>query len=177
MQIVENSSARLRLGENWERLSIFFMVIAVVFAIVVVVRHVDPRQLINSVLFALSAIFFRRTSQIDLDKSARRCEIWRRDMLKRSNRILAFDEIVDVRVELMSPDTSVQPHTRLSLTTNEGEVPLTAGFMASLDHHVELREAMVDVIFKGRARPAPLDPVQVLRDGGRPIAAAMRSWS
>lgn len=175
MRIVENSASHLKLRETSTRLSAFLAVVAAIFTISVVVRHSDPRQLINAGLFAASALFFRRISRTDLDKSARRCRIFRLDMWRRSDRTVPFDDIDDVQVELMQPDTSVQCHTRLSLVTSAGPIPLTAGFIADLDGHIAIREVMVDVIFNGRSRPPPLDPGQLLRDGGRPIAASMRA--
>jgi hypothetical protein len=34
---------------------------------------------------------------------------------------------------------------------------------------------MLDVIFAGRPRPAPIDPVKLLLDAGRPYNAARRA--
>jgi hypothetical protein len=96
-------------------------------------------------------------------------------MWRRSQRVIPFGDISDVRVDVMRPDTSVQVHTRLSLVTSTETIPLTAGFQADLDWHIKLRELMVDVIFSGRTRPAHLDAEEVLIAGGRPITAAMRS--
>ena len=175
MRVVEDSASRLRLEETSGRLPALLLAIAVCVAVGVVSLHVDPRQLINAALFAISALFFRRISRIELDKSARGCRIWRLDMWRRSDRTMPFDDITDVQVEVMRPDTSVQVHTRLTLVTSAGPVPLTAGYQANLDAHIALREAMVGVIFSGRPRPAALDPGQLLRDGGRPLAAAMRA--
>jgi hypothetical protein len=151
------------------------LAVAVGVAGAVVALRLDPRQLINAALFAAAAVFFRRISRIELDKSARRCRIWRLDMWRRSDRTVGFDDIMDVQVEVMRPDTSVLVHTRLKLVLSAGAIPLSAGYRANLDAHIALRESMVDVIFSGRAPPARLDPAQVLRDGGRPIAAAMRA--
>jgi hypothetical protein len=139
-----------------------------------VVRQGDKRLLINAALFGVSALFFRRDSRIELDKFARRCRIQRLDMLRRSDRTIAFDDIRDVGVEVMRPDTSVQAHTRLSILTAADRFPLTAGYTADLSTHIAIREVMVDAIFSGTSRPPPLDPAQVLRDGGRPFTAALR---
>jgi hypothetical protein len=95
-------------------------------------------------------------------------------MWRRSQRDINFEDITDVRVEVMRPDTSAQVHTRLSLATTDGDVPLTAGYRANLDQHLGLRETMADAIFRGRARPARLDARQLLIDAGRPLAAEMR---
>jgi hypothetical protein len=175
MRIIENSSARLRLRETMGYLPAFLASAAVLIAIVVVVRHDDPKQLINAFLFGAAAVFFRRESRITFDKSARRCGIWRQDMWRRSYRTIPFDDIEDVQVEIETPDTDALTHSRLSLLTAAGPVPLTAGFSATLDWQISLRETMVDVIFLGRPRPAPIDPVQLLLKAGRPFAAARRA--
>ena len=175
MRIVQNSPALLTLEETSGRLPALLLVIAVGIAVAVIAQHADLRQLINAGLFGVSAVFFRRKSRVELDRSARCCRIWRLDMWRRSTRTLAFDDITDVQVEVMQPDTSVQCHTRLTLLAPAGPVPLTAGFRAELDGQIALRETMADVIFTGRVRPARLDPRQVLVDGGRPFAAAMRA--
>jgi hypothetical protein len=175
MRIVQNSASCLELQESSGYLPAFLLGAAVIVAIVVVTRHADPRQLINAALFAISAVFFRRQSRITLDKARRTCEISRLDMWRRSDRSVAFDDINDVKVEIMRPDTSVQIHTRLSLVTHDGQLPLTAGYRANLDQHIQLREAMVDIIFSGKSRPAPLDAGQLLVEAGRPIAAIMRT--
>lgn len=175
MRIVENSASSLQLEETSGPLPAFLLGVAFIVAIVVVTRHADPKQLVNAALFAASAVFFRRKSRITLDKAGRLCEIWRQDMWRQSDRSLAFDDIKDVKVEIMRPDTSVQCHSRLSLVIPEGPLPLTAGYRANLDQHIQLREAMVDIIFSGKSRPAPLDAAQLLVDAGRPIAAIMRA--
>jgi hypothetical protein len=175
MRIVENSPKCLRLEESSERLAAFLLAVAVILAIVIIAQHLNPKQLINAFLFAAAAVFFRRKSQVKLDRSARHCEIVRQDMWRQSHQSVPFDNINNVQVEIMRPDTSVQVHSRLSLETSEGALPLTAGYRADLDRHLELREAMVDVIFSGRSRPMPLDAAQLLRDAGRPIAASMHA--
>jgi hypothetical protein len=175
MRIVENSRSCLRLQETSGFLPALLLAAAAILVIVVIGRHVDPRQLINAALFAIAAAFFRRSSRIVLDKPARHCRIRRLDMWRQSQRDIKFDDITDVRVQIMRPDTSVQVHTRLLLATSSGDVPLSAGYRANLDQHIALRETIVDVIFSGRARPAPLEARQLLIDAGRPMAAVMRS--
>ena len=175
MRIVENSPTALRLQETSGWLPALLAGAAVAIVVYVAARHADPRQLINAGLFAVATVFFRRVSGVELDKRARTLRLSRVDMWRRSERTVAFGEITDVQVELMRPDTSSQSHSRLTVITPAGAVPLTAGFAPGLDRQIALREAMVEVVFAGRARPAPLDPVQVLRDGGRPLAAAMRA--
>jgi len=175
VQVVENSPSRLRLQETSGILPAILMGGAVLVVIVVIYRGVDPRQLINAVLFSAAAVFFRRIARITLDNERRILRLFRVDMWRRSERTIPFDDISDVQVEVARPETSVQTHTRLTLTTANGPVPLTAGYRANLDAHIALRETLVDVIFNGRSRPAPLSAVQVLLAGGRPLAAAMRA--
>jgi hypothetical protein len=177
VRIIENTPSYLRLQETSGRLPAILLGAAVIIAVAVVYSGSDLRQLVNAVLFAGSAVFFRRISRVELAKAGRTARIFRVDMWKRSDRAIPFDDISDVRVEVMRPDTSVQCHTRLTLTTGAGPVPLTAGFRANLDDHIALRETMVDVIFSGRTRPAPLSAVEVLTEGGRPLLAAMRGDS
>src|SRR5690242_8415049 len=168
MRIIENSSSRLRLRESSGWLPLFLFAAAVVIAVVVITRHDNPKQLINSALFAAAAVFFRRESRITLDKAARRFGIWRQDMWRHSYQAVPFDDIEDVQVEIARPDTGPLAHCRLSLVTSGGAVPLTAGFSATLDWQIKLRETMLDVIFVGRPRPLPLDPVKLLMEAGRP---------
>jgi hypothetical protein len=175
MHIVENTCSCLKLRESTGYLPAFLASSAVIVAVVVLVRHDNPKQLINAFLLAVAAVFFRRESKITLDKAARRCGLWRRDMWRSSYRSVGFDDIDDVQVEIMRPNTSAQTFTRLSLQTKSGAVPLTASFRADLDRHIALRESMVDVIFLGRPRPAALDPVKLLLDAGRPFAAERRA--
>jgi len=171
MHIVENTGSCLKLRESTGYLPAILASAAAIVVVVVVFRHDNPKQLINAFLFAIAAVFFRRESRITLDKLARRCGLWRRDMWRTSYRAIAFDDIDNVQVEICRPNTSVQTFTRLSLQTSTGAVPLTAGYRADLDRHIALRETMVDVIFVGRTRPAALDPVKLLLDAGRPFAA------
>jgi hypothetical protein len=175
MRIIENSSSRLRLRETTGYLPIFLAAGAIVIAVIVISRHDNPKQLINSGLLTMAAVFFRRESRITLDKPARRCGIWRQDMWRRSYRAIAFDEIEDVEVEIQKPNTDVLAYCRLCLVASSGKVPLTAGFSATLDWQIKVRETMIDAIFVGRPRPAALDPVQLLLDAGRPFAAAKRA--
>jgi hypothetical protein len=175
MYIVENSPSRLRLRESSGYLPVFLGCAAIVIAVVVIAGHKDPKQLINAILFGVAAVFFRRESRITLDKAGRRFELWRRDMWRHSYRAIAFDQINGVQVEMQRPNTSVQNFSRLSLETSVGAVPLTASFRADFDKLIALRETMVDVIFAGRERPAPLDPVQLLADAGRIFAAERRA--
>jgi hypothetical protein len=174
VRIVENSPSYLRLRETSGILPAILFGCAALIVVVVIAERADLRQLISAALFAASAVFFRRIARIELDKSGRVARISRVDMWRPSERLIGFDDISDVQVEVMRPDTSVQPHTRLGLATTQGHVPLTAGYSAALDAHLALRETMVDAIFSGRARPARLDAAQVLIDGGRPISAAWR---
>jgi hypothetical protein len=175
MRIVENTGSCLKFRESTGYLPAFLASAAVIVMVVVVVRHDNPKQFANVLLFATAAVFFRRESRITLDKVARRCGLWRRDMWRSSYRAISFDDIDDVQVEIERPNSSVQTFTRLSLQTKSGAVPLTASFRADLDRHIALRESMLDVIFVGRPRPAALDPVQLLLDAGRPFAAERRA--
>ena len=74
-------------------------------------------------------------------------------MSRRTDRTVSFDDIGDVRVDIMRPDTSVQCHTRLPLAASAGTVPLTAGFIADPGVDIASREVMVHAIFDGRPWP------------------------
>lgn len=175
MRIVASTPECLKLRETTGYLPVILGSAAVILTIAIIAEHQDPKQLVTVGLFAVSAVFFRRDSRITLDKAARRCCVWRRDMWRSSYRALSFDEIKDVQVEIMRADTDVRTHSRLSLLTSGGPVPLTAGFSADLDAQIAVRDAMVDVIFVGRPQPAALDPVQLLLNAGRPFAAERRA--
>lgn len=175
MRIVENSSSCLRLRESSGYLPPILGIAALSIALLVVVGHKDPRQLITAFFFAAATVFFRRDSRITLDKLARRCDIWRLDMWRRTYRGLPFDDVKDVQVQIERPDTGAVAHSRLVLATSCEAIPLTAGYSATLDWHLKLREQLVDLIFVGRSRPAPLDPVKLLQDSGRPFLAARRA--
>jgi hypothetical protein len=174
MRIVEDSQSHLRLRENFSLLSTLLLGASGLTVAFAILRHADRVLLINAALFAVSGLFFRRVSEVDLDKGTKHCRISRLDVFRRSERMIAFDEITDVRVEIQRADTSAQDHARLNLVTATGAVALTAGFAAGVDAQIALREAMVDVIFLGRPRPAPLDPVRVLAQGGRVFHGAVR---
>jgi hypothetical protein len=174
MRIVEDSPSHLRLRDSLSLLSYFLLAVCGVILVFAAVGHGKPALLINAGLFAAAGFFFRRVSDVDLDKAAKRCRISRLDMVRRTEQTIAFDAIVDVRLELQRPNTSAQDHARIDLVTASGSISLTAGFAPGVDRQIALREAMVDVIFLGRPRPAPLDPVQVLADGGRVMNAAVR---
>jgi len=175
MYVVANSPECLRLRESSRLVSTVLAGAAVALGIFAVSRHFDRTLLINTGIAAVAAVFFRRESRVTLDKPARRCGIWRRDMWRTSYRAIAFDDITDVRVEIERPDTGRQTHSRLAVVTRDGAVPLTAGFGPGLDDQIRIREAMVDMIFAGRGRPAVIDPVQLLLDAGQPFAAERRA--
>jgi hypothetical protein len=85
---------------------------------------------------------------------------------------LAFADITDVRVEIgPSPGDSADISCRLSLVAASAVVPLAASYEPDQARYNAMREAVLEVVFEDRRKPAALDPVRTLVKQGRIIDA------
>jgi hypothetical protein len=95
----------------------------------------------------------------------------RLDVLRLTHRRLAFDDIVDVRLEI---DRSHDPDGlayRLSLSTTSAVIPLSIIYEPGFERYSGMREAVLDAVFKVAQRPTTEDPISALVKAGRVIDA------
>jgi len=170
MRIVENRAARLALRDRTLWVTWICAPAACVLLIVALSRH-DWRPAVTGALFALSALFFLRSSDVVFDKASRTCTLRRRDMWRTSERTVRFDDIDDILIDVISDNTTVLVSCRLALKTRTGEVPFSASYEPGLERFEEMRGSIVDLIFAGRAPPPVFDPVKSLAIAGRLIDA------
>ena len=113
-----------------------------------------------------------RATDVTFDKIGRICTIRRFDVWWVMRRRLAFADITDVSVEIgPSPGDSTDISCRLGLVTASAVVPLTASYEPDQARYNAMREAVLEVVFKDRRKPAALDPVRMLVKQGRIIDA------
>jgi hypothetical protein len=133
----------------------------------------DPsEQLIPAALIVVFGLAFLRATDVTFDKVGRICAIRRFDVLRVKRTQIAFADIVDVRVEIEPmPDNPASISCRLSLVTASAVIPLTASYEPDQDRYSAMRDAVLEVVFKDRQKPAALDPVRMLVKEGRIIDA------
>jgi hypothetical protein len=172
MRITENTPARLILRDRTYWFSIVCFATTAILA-TVAVSHERTDQLLGTGFFLLCGFLTLRAGTIVFDKSARRCEIRRLDIVSFKRIQLAFDVIVDIRVE-PSPGGD-DPGTigcRLSVVTATATLPLSAVYTPGLEHYNRMRDAILDMLYAGTPRPPASDPAALLAVQGNVIAAA-----
>ena len=171
MRIVEDSQTRLVLRDRTSWVSIVCGAAAVVIS-VFALSYPEPKGLISAALCLLFAIVFFRNSDVAFDKAARSCTVKRRDMWRLARSVIPFEAIKGIEVQTMIPgDSPTMTSCRLSLSTNNGEVPLSATYEPDLHRFEAMRRAIVDVVFTDRPAPCPSDPVRALVESGRIVEA------
>ncbi len=172
MRISENTPSRLRLRDRTLWISLVCFAAAAAIVVGVAFDREQSGQLIPAVLSVIFGLAFLRATDVTFDKIERVCAVRRFDVLRVARTRLAFEEIVDVRVEIEPmPDNAAAVSCRLSLVTASGAVPLTAGYEPDQARYDTMREAVLEVVFRDRRKPAALDPVRMLVKEGRFIDA------
>ncbi len=172
MRIVEDSPThfRMRGGSLW--IAAICIAAALVAVGHVVLAHAPPKELIAAAFSAAFGLAFLRASDVICDRLGKTCQVSRFNLFGLHRRQLAFRDISNVIVEtLRDPDGGDAMMCRLSLMTTTGAIPLTASYQSGLGRHEAMREALVNVIFAGRSRPAAPDPLDALIHAGRRIDA------
>ena len=171
MRISEDTPDRLRLADR----TLWLSAVPVGAAMILVggaIYDSEPRLLITAGLFLVFALLCLRMTDVTFDKVARTCSIRRLDVFRVTRIELAFDDILDARVELEPmPDDPAVPSCRLGLVTTSAIIPLTAAYEPSQERYEAMRAAALDVVFNGRPRPAAADPIHQLVKEGRILDA------
>ena len=172
MRITENTPTHLRFRDRTLWISVICFAAAGVLG---VYAACDPGQFelfIPATLFLMFGLAFLRATDVTFDKVARTCVISRLDVLRVMRVRLAFEEIVDVKVEIapLEGDSTV-PSCRLSLVTASALVPLTMSYSPDERRHDVMRETVLETVFGDGKRPAALDPIRMLVKDGRIIDA------
>jgi hypothetical protein len=168
MRISENTASRLRLRDRTLWISVVCFAAALVLAARFAFVRDQPSLLIPAALFLVFAFAFLRASDVTFDKLERICAIRRLDVLRLTRIRLAFEEILDARVEIAPfPESASALSCRLSLVTASAVVPLSAGYEPNYARYNGIRDAVLDAVFKDAKRPAAVDPVRMLVDEGR----------
>ena len=126
MRISENTPSRLTLRDRTLWISVPCFGLAGIF----IVRLADqPSLLVPAALFLMFGLAFLHATDVTFNKIDRTCAIRRLDVLRLTHIRLAFEDIIDVRVEIAPfPDDERVPSCRLSLVTASAIVPLTASY-------------------------------------------------
>jgi hypothetical protein len=171
MRIAENTPSRLVLRDRtlWISAVCFTAAAALVGRVAFDLDGAGQRApAALSVLFGLA---FLRATDVTFDKTERTCFVRRLDVLRLTHRRIAFDDIVDVRLEI---DRSHDPDGlayRLSLSTTSAVIPLSVTYEPGFERYSGMREAVLDAVFKAAQRPMTEDPINDLVKAGRVIDA------
>jgi hypothetical protein len=172
VRIVEDSPThfRMRGGSLW--IAAICFAAALVAVGHVVLAHAPSKELIAAAFSAAFGLAFLRASDVTCDRHARTCQVSRFTLLGLRRWQFAFRDITNVAVEtIRDPDGGDATMCRLTLTTTSGAIPLSASYQSGLGRHEAMREALVNVLFAGRSRPAAPDPLDALLRAGRRIDA------
>jgi hypothetical protein len=168
MRISENTASHLRLRDRTLWISAVCFGAAMIFIVRLAIVRDPPTLLIPAALFVIFGLAFLRATDATFDKIARICDIRRLDVLRLTRTRLAFEDILDARVEIApSPESASVLSCRLSLVTASGVVPLSAVYAPDHARYSAMRDAVLDAVFKDAPRPAAVDPVRMLAKEGR----------
>jgi hypothetical protein len=172
MRITENTPSYLKLRDRTLWISVLCFGIAAIFIARIACVPDEPGVLIPGVGFLVFGFAFLRATDVTFDKIERICAIRRFDVVRLARTRLAFEDIVDVRVETEPmPDDARVPSCRLSLATASAMVPLTASYQPDQERFNIMRDTVLDAVLGDRPRPAAVDPVRALVKQGRIIDA------
>jgi hypothetical protein len=172
MRISENSPSRLTLRNRTLWISVVCFGAAAILAARSAFDPDQSEQLIPAALSLMFGLAFLHATDVTFDRIGRSCAIRRFDVLRLTRMRLAFEDIMDIRVEIApSPDSPAAISCRLSLVTASAIVPLTASYEPDQARYNAMRDTVLEVVFGDRPRPPALDPVRMLVQQGRIIDA------
>jgi hypothetical protein len=172
MRITENTSSHLRLRDRTLWISLVCFAAAVLLGVYAACDQGQFGPFIPAALFLMFGLAFLRATDVTFDKVERTCIISRFDVLRVMRMRLAFEEIVDARVEIEPmPDDPRVLSCRLSLVTASTTVPLTVSYQPDEARYGAMREAVLETVFGDGKRPAAVDPIHMLLNEGRIIDA------
>jgi hypothetical protein len=172
VRLAENSPDSLVLRDRSALLALLLLGAAVLMAVSFLLVRGQAGLLVVAAFFAVCGLAFLRTSTVVFDKGSRTCFIRRRDIFKVTERAVPFSEITNVRLDQSSGGEMGTTSTfRVTLVTQAEDVPLSAVYEAGRAKYEAMREALVDILFDSRARPAEPDPVEGMLKSGRIIDA------
>jgi hypothetical protein len=166
MRIAENSPSRLLLRDRTLWMSAICLGATLVLAGGAVFTN-RPDLFYTAALFLVFALLSLHATDATFDKTRRVCDIRRLNVLRLTRMHLAFDDIVDARVELAPIDDPRTLCCRLSLVTISGSVPLSAAFEPDETRYGAMREAVLDTVMAAGPHPPAVDPVRILVEQGR----------
>jgi hypothetical protein len=171
VRIAENTPSRLILRDRTLWISVVCFTAAAALVGRVAFDLDGAVQLVPAAVSVLFGLAFLRATDVTFDKTESRCLVRRLDVLRLTHWRLAFDDIVDVRLEI---DRSHDPDGlgyRLSLSTASAVIPLSATYEPGFERYSAMREAVLDAVFKAVQRPTTEDPINDLVKAGRVIDA------
>ena len=172
MRISENTSSRLTLRDRTLWISALCFGLAGIFIVRLAFDPDQPGLLVPAALFLMFGLALLHATDVTFDKTERTCVIRRLDVMRLTHMRLAFEDIIDVRVEFaLFPDDERVPSCRLSLVTASAIVPLTASYQPNQERFNVMRNTVLEVALGNRPRPTIVDPVRVLVKEGRIIDA------
>src|SRR4030088_85535 len=163
MRISENTPSHLRLRDRTLWISAVCFAAAAILLVCFAFDRDQSEQLIPAALSAMFGLAFLHATDVTFDKRARTCFVRRFDVLRLMRMRLAFEDIIDVRVEIAPmPDDPAVLSCRLSLVTASAIMPLTASYQPDQAQFNAMRDTVLEAVFGDRPRPAALDPVRML---------------
>jgi hypothetical protein len=166
MRIAENSPSRLLLRDRTLWMSAVCLTSTLILAGGAIFTD-QPKLFYTAALFLLFALLFLHATDANFDKTRRVCDIRRLNMVRLTRMHVAFDDIVDARIELAPVDDPRAPCCRLSLVTISADVPLSAAYEPDEARYAAMREAVLDTVMTAGPRPPAVDPVRLLVEQGR----------
>jgi hypothetical protein len=165
MRIVENSPSRLRLRDRTRWVSAACLGSTLILAGGAIFTK-QPDLFYTAALFLVFAVLALHATDVTFDKTRRICDLRRLNMLRLTRMHIAFEDILDVRIDLTPVDDARTLLCRLSVVTPSGRVPLSAAFEPDEARYEAMRDAVLDTVIAAGPRPPAVDPVRRLVEDG-----------
>ena len=172
MRISENTPSRLTLRDRTLWISVLCFGSAGIFMLRLACVPDQAGLLVPTALFLMFGLAFLHATDVTFNKTERICAIRRLDVVRLTHMRFAFEDIIDVRVEIAPfPDDERVPSCRLNLVTASAIVPLTASYQPDQERFNVMHDTVLEVVLGNRPRPVAVDPARVLTKEGRIIDA------
>jgi hypothetical protein len=150
MQISENTPARLKVRDRTRWISVVCLGMAGIFVARFAVDGDQSNSQIPAALFLAFGLALLHATDVTFDKIQRICAIRRFDVLRLTRTRLAFEDIINVRVEIAPfPENSSAISYRLGLVTAPAIVPLTTSYEPDQERYNAMRDTVLEAVFKG----------------------------